>query len=573
VNKLSIYICLTVLSKSSIQDPDSLNVHLHITDKAESNRGHDGVVADGADYSGGENVKNAEAHNNLKTIEQEQGSEDVKSYEEPGTEEDYVYDDGAAAEADENDAGQRLVGASKAKGNDKLPFIVGYNLNGFGGDFEYTACTGSLITANWIISAAHCVGMIITAEEIEKCAKKGKNEKTSRGYNVLCTEFAGGNVKIQPTVIRGWAYFGVVDVNNKKEVEEGTKLEIDYLVWHENSYKGGGSYGDFGGYDVTLIRLKKPASSFEPACLPGPDFIDSGIGPAYGSQEQANLAGFGNYFRKDNEKKSVCMTDGNGKSKYHYCNKAGKGACNTKTNPPQSEICEEFFADPLSKTVPDGQEVAVIDCKMRSHFCFKKSSSEADLGWCSVKDDATIVQTLRTFKKSSWGYCGKDCALDEDLKGSSTLRVVENIDILDDKLCNMFLKKTLQRTVEVKPEVLCIGFKKKIKFSTFMFDCRKSKFIQVEDTAQITHPMTSVTGEDFYVHSAGTCKGDSGGPVFTFDDKKERFVVLGVVSGGRGVLAKCGGINNPTHYGRVKHYIPWVKKILAEESKELCIID
>ena len=30
-----------------------------------------------------------------------------------GTEEDYVYDDGAAAEADENDAGQRLVGASK----------------------------------------------------------------------------------------------------------------------------------------------------------------------------------------------------------------------------------------------------------------------------------------------------------------------------------------------------------------------------------------------------------------------------------------------------------------------------
>jgi len=66
VNKLSIYICLTVLSKSSIQDPDSLNVHLHITDKAESNTGHDGEVADGADYSGGENVKNAEAHNNFK---------------------------------------------------------------------------------------------------------------------------------------------------------------------------------------------------------------------------------------------------------------------------------------------------------------------------------------------------------------------------------------------------------------------------------------------------------------------------------------------------------------------------
>ena len=53
--------------------------------------------------------------------------------------------------------------------------------------------------------------------------------------------------------------------------------------------------------------------------------------------------------------------------------------------------------------------------------------------------------------------------------------------------------------IKVKPEVLCIGFKKKIKFSTFMFDCRKSKFIQVEDTAQITHPMTSVTGTANFV--------------------------------------------------------------------------
>ena len=59
-------------------------------------------------------------------------------------------------------------------------FLVGVHwksLNLLAKNLIKSIFTGSLITANWIISAAHCVGMIITAEEIEKCAKKGKNEK------------------------------------------------------------------------------------------------------------------------------------------------------------------------------------------------------------------------------------------------------------------------------------------------------------------------------------------------------------------------------------------------------------
>ena len=40
---------------------------------------------------------------------------------------------------------------------------------------------------------------------------------------------------------------------------------------------------------------------------------------------------------------------------------------------------------------------------------------------------------------------------------------------------------------------------------------------------------------------------------------------LGVVSGGRGALGECGGINNPIHYVRFKRFTRWV--IMNIQSK------
>jgi len=48
LNKLSIFICLTVLTEPSIQEIDSLDVHLHLDD-IKSETGQDRV---GTDYSG-----------------------------------------------------------------------------------------------------------------------------------------------------------------------------------------------------------------------------------------------------------------------------------------------------------------------------------------------------------------------------------------------------------------------------------------------------------------------------------------------------------------------------------------
>ena len=85
-------------------------------------------------------------------------------------------------------------------------------------------------------------------------------------------------------------------------------------------------------------------------------------------------------------------------------------------------------------------------------------------------------------------------------------------------------------------------------------------------------PHANELSREGYYASAGTCRyifytfhivslfvytvisGDSGGPLYVKGkvgkDGREGNIVTGIVSGGRGDLAKCGGINNPVHYVR-----------------------
>jgi len=487
------------------------------------------------------------------------------------------YDENAEDEAADSDTGQRLVGASRASTGMNYPFVVGYNLfsqNGENGDpIDYTACTGSLITPYWFISAAHCIsGMVIAFEEQKDCIKSTKQEKEytrENGVSLFCTEIQDGNVKIKITNTEGFAYFGVVDVNNPEEVAKGDKIEIDYMVWNSESYRGGGNYGEHGGYDLALFRMKRPApSKYSPACLPGQDYVDNAIGGAYRSKQSADLAGFGAYHRKD-KGKSKCETDGYGKSKYHYCAKEGNTGCKTDQNPPQSSVCERFFADTSTPNkVPDDESETIIISGRREYFCYhNRSPKTKSNGWCEVKTDASQMQRKHRLETTSWGFCSKDCYLD-DSEESSVLRYVQGIDILNENLCQEYLKSTIRRNVEIDPRILCIGYKKTLKYS--MWQELTSGFEQIKPGKDFQHPMALKEGENFYIHSAGTCKGDSGGPVFTKDIETGRYVVLGAVSGGRGVLKACGGINNPTHYTRLKHFGLWIKLILGEESQELC---
>ena len=57
-------------------------------------------------------------------------------------------------------------------------------------------------------------------------------------------------------------------------------------------YRGGGTYGHFGGYDITLLEMDRPIFGFETACLPSPSFDDLRSG-----KDDTMIAGYGRYLR------------------------------------------------------------------------------------------------------------------------------------------------------------------------------------------------------------------------------------------------------------------------------------
>ena len=126
-----------------------------------------------------------------------------------------------------------------------------------------------------------------------------------------------------------------------------------------------------------MAKLMSP-TNVEPACIPTPDFKDSGLGSGYDNIQNVQLAGYGKYFRP------TCLTDELGPEANHYCE--SKSKCNTSTNP----------------TV-QSQGGKPVDC-------FRKTSYlEGSEGWCLVTDDATQIEKLS--QTSSWGFCSRDCFL------------------------------------------------------------------------------------------------------------------------------------------------------------------
>jgi len=119
----------------------------------------------------------------------------------------------------------RIVGGTQAKAGD-WPWQVNF-------DYKYNTgnpghhCGGTLITNEWVVSAAHCF----------------VNDMTKEYY---------------------WLKMGEHDIKNSSIWEQ--RFEIDQLILHPK-YDA-----DTQDFDLALIKLKKPAflnARVQPACLPG----------------------------------------------------------------------------------------------------------------------------------------------------------------------------------------------------------------------------------------------------------------------------------------------------------------
>jgi len=507
--------------------------------------------------------------------------------------EEYVYNYESVEEAAHSgETGHRLVGADRADIN-AIPFLVGYAFQNPDEEMNYqTACTGSLIANQWVVSAAHCITGLVGTDDIPECVETTKAEgkyvfmvknKVPKGMearfpngipdtkHVVKCEYTkkGKSIKIFPIEPAGVAFLGASDNNDIEKIKEVKAVKIDYVIRHEKSYRGGGSYGTYGGYDITLLHLAKEAKAQcetcpkpKNACLPRKSFKDSGIGTVYNTGG-ATLAGYGKFMRR------ACQTDEYGESKYHYCSDP---KCETESPPPVPKVCKNFFDNKKTpNSIPEDLTEIVVTDKTGHNYCTRlESPKSGSKGWCHVNVDATKMMGMTKMKKS-WGFCSEDCYDHKKNESNfSVLRKLDDVDILNDVLCNMYLKNSMPqgKSTTVLPKVLCIGKLENLKFEHWL---KKGNTYTKSNKKMKNHRMSIFPDIPNYVRSVGTCNGDSGGPVFV--KRQGRHIVLGAVSGGRGGLRDCGGVNNPTHYARISAFGTWITNMLGPDASQLCWFD
>ena len=167
------------------------------------------------------------------------------------------------------------------------------------------------------------------------------------------------------------------------------------------------------------------------------------------SSIKANLAGYGQYYRRDMSGDNVqrCETDEYGRNKYHMCAKSGTGeqVCHTDTPAPRTPACQAFFNQTGLAYPEEFEEIQLVgESGATVDFCYGSASPvPKSRGWCETN------QSYYGFKErdeaGGWGFCSGDCYLGDIAaeKDTGVLRMLRDIDVLPDSVCDAFLKGQL----------------------------------------------------------------------------------------------------------------------------------
>ena len=135
------------------------------------------------------------------------------------------------------------------------------------------------------------------------------------------------------------------------------------------------------------------------------------------------------------------------------------------------------------------------------------------------------------YNSKDWGFCTRECSLagnGEALAG--VLRSEKNVDVLEEEECDEFLDISLNKMhVPYRPNILCVG--QNLTFSSEYFWTQETDLENAlqwkkvpnmflennkDELAKLNEGPDEVNneGKNWFIESAGTCSGDSGGPIF-----------------------------------------------------------
>jgi len=391
-------------------------------------------------------------------------------------------------------------------------------------------CGGAVVNKEWVVTAAHCFCM--------------GDEKKDPENALRCTKSAPS--RIEYSLNRVTVYVGQ---HNLDDIHRNPKLKhkVAKVILHPEYIRKKRDMND-----LALLKVKRPIKFnkyVEPICLPKPDFKDKEI--------DVFVSGWGTLNQKD------CVTDG-GPASHAKCSDPfvwrGNtiGTCLFESTPSSNnKVCQEFArANPdYWKKHPKGKvdikddkgnyKVTCYDESPGQHgwcgTCSKKAKPGKP-GFCRKRKDG--VRRKRTYTKPTfdkdWGWCQKHCLTKEQHRTKLLQEV--GLKTLNDSLCQE-MGKEMKAMTSIE---LCAASKMKVKqavvyrmLATGNFEKQKQK----EDRDQ----PTKWGGKD-------SCRGDSGGPLFTWKGKKA--VLVGVVSRGKG----CANVDQAGVYTKVTSHLDWIDK-------------